>query len=143
MPDCASWWVQMPFSRTAAVLVLLLLLTLAPAPVLAQSFCQGGAGGWGAVSYQELTLDATTVQQIDLRALPPAPTNYAMALVSVENATARFTFGPPPTGDSGHELVPGTNFVLCGRTMIEQWRAIRSSQGAVNAVVRITLFQPL
>lgn len=109
----------------------------------AQAYCPAGGAGWQSVSYVTLTVDALTPARIDLSTLPPAPTNLAMALLTVENATLRFRFFGAPTADNGHELAPGAHFFICGRTLIEQFQAIRTSTGSQNALVHISLFQPL
>lgn len=127
----------------ACVLLLLFWMFCAPGDSIAQSYCPTGGQGWKPVNMQAITVDALTAKGIDVSALPASPTNLAMALVSTENATIRFTFSGAPTGTSGHELAPGNNFFICGRVMIEAFQAIRTSTGSQNALVHISLFQPL
>lgn len=128
--------------RTTFGVVLMIGLCLWPQLSRGQSFCSSQSQGWRPVAYQHLTIDAVTPQSLDLRALPAAATNLAMALVSVEDATIRFGFTVAPTATDGHEIAPGERFFLCGRAMLEQWKAIRTSQGSANAQVRISLFAP-
>ena len=116
---------------------------LSPCWSYAQVYCPAGPQGWRPVSYAEKTVDNLTPMSIDISQLPAAPTNLAMALVSTEDATVRFVFSGVPTSTKGHELAPGTDFFLCGRAMIEAFRAIRTSTGSQNALVHISLFLPL
>jgi hypothetical protein len=110
------------------------------APSAAQQTCLSGGQPFRPVDYQELTVTNTTAIALDTAKLPAATTNIAMALVSVEDATIRVRFNGLPTATSGHEVAAGTTTVLCGRLLIEGFRAIRTSSGAGNAVLRVTLF---
>lgn len=131
-------------SLVGAGLLVVGLLLGNVAPSAAQVYCPAGTQGWRPVAYEVLTVDNLTVQRLDLSALPPSATNLAMALISVEDATVRFTFAGAErlSADNGHELAPGERFFLCGRVMLEQFSVIRTSQGSANARLRISLFHP-
>lgn len=108
-----------------------------------QAMCPAGGAGWAPVSHQDVTVTPATAVQIDLSTYPHAATNLGMALVTVEDASIRFRFDGAPTADAGHELAPGVHFFICGRALMEGFQAIRVSQGAANAVLRISLFRAL
>ena len=124
-----------------ALLCLGIVLGLcAPAPAAWAQTCLSGGQAFRPIDFQEFTINNTVAVGIDTSKLPEAATNIAMAYVSVEDATIRFRFSGMPTQTSGHELAPGANHILCGRFVIESFRAIRTSSGQGNAIMRVTLF---
>lgn len=109
-------------------------------PSLAQ-VCYSGDRGFRVVDYQEFTVNNLTPVSIDVSKLPAAgTTEIAMAYVSVEDATIRFRFSGVPTQTSGHEIAQGSSYVVCGRSVIASFLAIRTSTGSGNAIMRVTLF---
>src|SRR5262245_32165010 len=125
--------------RLLVLLGCLVALGSLPAATWGQT-CLSGGQAFRPVDFQEFVINNTTAVGIDTSKLPEAATNIAMAYVSVEDATIRFRFSGLPTQTSGHELAPGANHILCGRPVIESFRAIRTSTGSGNAIMRVTLF---
>ena len=121
--------------------LLLLLSSLCWVSAVHGQACIVAGQSFVAVSYQEYTV-STTALGLDLSGMLPAATSMAQALVTVEAATIRFTFTGEPTGTSGHELLPGNHFFICGRAMMASFRAIRSSQGSQDALMRVSISQP-
>jgi hypothetical protein len=108
---------------------------------VAQQTCRSEGKGFRAIDFQEFTVTNTVPVSIDMAKLPAqGTTDIAMAYISVEDATIRFRFAGVPSQTSGHEIAAGASTVLCGRSVIETFRAIRTSSGSGNAIVRITLF---
>jgi hypothetical protein len=130
----------MAWSRVLLLLLVLWLSSVVP-DSHAQAPCQAEGKAWRPVDYQEFTVTNLTPVGIDTAQLPaPGTTDIAMAYISIEEATIRFRFSGLPSDTSGHEVAAGTSTILCGRRIIASFRAIRTSSGSSNAIMRVTLF---
>ena len=116
-----------------AVLVLFLaasLIAVPPAP--AQVQCFGFNASVKPSGFEQSTVSTASVPMV-------VPDGATLAIVTVEDADIRWRVdGTAATATVGHLLAEGSSMVVCGRSSMRNFSAIRDD--ATDAIVTITYY---
>jgi hypothetical protein len=120
---------------TAKVLLLVaLILAIAPTEAASDGLCPGITGAMTAFADEKITVSSSAIgftQATYHSNVHPV----SLAVFSIETDSVRYRVtGPAPTSSTGHLLSAGSVGVVCGATLLANFKAIRVTSDATMQV---------
>lgn len=128
------------FAVAVMITIVAAVMMLSPFTATAQASPCGFQTAADPFAFESVTVSTVSIGFTSATYAPSGAQPADLAVVSTETAGIRYrTDGSAPTAAIGHAMASDSEFVVCGRAAIVNFRGIRS--GGSDATIRVTFFR--